>query len=85
MLTNIEQTAGYLVVAMRNGKPVIAEGYTAHADTIDEATAVEEAWCGIGETVQVFALEPVEASPPFPPVSAVTHILNQSTYLGGVR
>lgn len=70
MLNQIISNAGYLVAATRDGKPVLAEGYSAHTDTPTEASQVADALGEAGETVAVFALEQVEPEPPFVPVSA---------------
>lgn len=50
---------GYVVVAVRSGMPVFAEGFSAHADTAEEAARVATAWRGIGEHVHVFELRAV--------------------------
>lgn len=72
MLTQIIPKAGYLVAAIRGGKPVFADGFIAHTDTPEEAEQVADAWRGVGELVQVFALEPVEPNPSgMPPLSVV--------------
>lgn len=47
---------GFIVAAVRGGTPVLAEGYSAHTDTPDEARLVAAAWNEIGETVNVFEL-----------------------------
>jgi hypothetical protein len=46
----------YVVAAVRGGRPVFAEGFSAHTDTVDEASEVATVWRRIGETVKVFEL-----------------------------
>lgn len=54
-------TRSYVVAEVRQGKPVIAEGFSAHADTLDEARSVAGAWHELLEHVTVFEL--VEVTP----------------------
>lgn len=59
--TPITEHRGYVVAEVRQGKAVIAEGFSAHADTLDEARSVADAWRELLEHVTVFEL--VEVTP----------------------
>lgn len=56
VVTPISEHHGFIVAAVRGTTPVLAEGFSAHTDTTDEARQVATAWREIGETVNVFEL-----------------------------